>query len=445
MRRPGRRREVARGALLVLALGLGDQVAAANAVPSVPAYLARGEIVAAHYDTFRARFGRFSEALREQVTRDAPDLFPRLERVPPRVTPAGYQLLPQLIADSPAPTERPRAATASYSWPWTDRLVEQATLQLDRLEVELARIGSLDTTERRAAYDKLIGDYSQTSAHQRMIDAHIQYNRLWQAAIAEDQPGYDRQTMLQRAVLDRQAIRDALADALAATDDDAFRKALAQVPGVETARKREALVAELQEREATLSRTIDAATGMTRPAFIHVERPEPGVWIVHVPLATDIEDRDFVEAAKTAIENVWQLHEGGEEFRVRLEVTYIPAARLFGDATPPAPGEAIDVSAHCGRFPPGSGVLTTGATSIHVTGAAPCIVLGPHDLARHVLAHEFGHVLGFKDVYFRGYRDLGIDGYEVTEVMADPDDIMGAPGAGPVRRHHFERLTDSAR
>jgi hypothetical protein len=45
-----------------------------------------------------------------------------------------------------------------------------------------------------------------------------------------------------------------------------------------------------------------------------------------------------------------------------------------------------------------------------------------------VLAHEFGHVLGLRDAYFRGYRDLGADGYQVMEVVADPDDIMGAPG-----------------
>ena len=52
----------------------------------------------------------------------------------------------------------------------------------------------------------------------------------------------------------------------------------------------------------------------------------------------------------------------------------------------------------------------------------------PMRFSRVCSAHEFGHILGFKDAYFRGYRDLGADGFEVMEVVADVDDIMGASG-----------------
>ena len=68
------------------------------------------------------------------------------------------------------------------------------------------------------------------------------------------------------------------------------------------------------------------------------------------------------------------------------------------------------------------------------------IVLGPQGAGPHLLAHEFGHMIGFRDEYFRGYRDLGADGFQVMEVVAEPDDVMGNPGAGWVRRHMFERL-----
>ena len=66
------------------------------------------------------------------------------------------------------------------------------------------------------------------------------------------------------------------------------------------------------------------------------------------------------------------------------------------------------------------------------------IIVGPHDIARNVLAHEFGHMLGFVDRYFRGYRDRGPEGFEVLEVVIDPEDIMS--GGGQVGRHHFERI-----
>ena len=43
------------------------------------------------------------------------------------------------------------------------------------------------------------------------------------------------------------------------------------------------------------------------------------------------------------------------------------------------------------------------------------------------------------------YRGLGADGYEVTESIADPNDIMGAPGFGPVLRAHFDALLRARR
>jgi hypothetical protein len=121
-----------------------------------------------------------------------------------------------------------------------------------------------------------------------------------------------------------------------------------------------------------------------------------------------------------------------------LEIRDVPAKQLYPDGGLPAHGEHIDVAQHIRRFPPGGAVLTTGANSTHVLGRS--INVGPHDIAPNPLAHEFGHILGFVDRYFRGYRDRGPEGFEVLEVVIDPEDIMSAPGAGRVGRHHFERL-----
>jgi len=123
---------------------------------------------------------------------------------------------------------------------------------------------------------------------------------------------------------------------------------------------------------------------------------------------------------------------------VVVDIRYVPASQLYPDGGLPAHGEHIDLAKHIGRFPSGGAVLTTGANSTHVIGYG--INLGPHDMAPSGLAHELGHILGFVDLYVRGYRDRGPEGYEVLEVLIDPDDIMGSAGNGRVGRHHFERL-----
>ena len=110
-----------------------------------------------------------------------------------------------------------------------------------------------------------------------------------------------------------------------------------------------------------------------------------------------------------------------------------------GTGVGPGGGNVPPLGAWGTKFPPGGGVLTTGASLTHV-GARWSIRLGPHDITPTVLAHEFGHVLGFPDGYFRGYRDHGPEGYQVLEVAPDPEDIMSAPGRGRVRRQHFDRL-----
>jgi hypothetical protein len=247
------------------------------------------------------------------------------------------------------------------------------------------------------------------------------YNRQWQAAIAADRPLYDRLTVLVHAALERESIRSTLA-------------------GMQPSQAGRGEQSELRRRDAGLSRIIhDATDRMTTPDFVRVEHVAPHRWVVRVPVYTDIADPVFLRAFRSTVEDVWRLRDGVDEFRVKVAITEVAPARLYAPAAPPARGAAIDLHAHVAHFPKNGSVLTTGASLTHVI-EGPSIVLGPHDLARHVLAHEFGHVLGFRDIYFRGYRDLGADGYEVTEVVADPDDIMGAPGAGPVLRHHFETL-----
>jgi hypothetical protein len=56
------------------------------------------------------------------------------------------------------------------------------------------------------------------------------------------------------------------------------------------------------------------------------------------------------------------------------------------------------------------------------------------------VAHEFGHILGFRDGYVRGYSDLGKNGFQIMEAVSDPSDIMAAPLTGVVLPSHFEMM-----
>jgi hypothetical protein len=137
------------------------------------------------------------------------------------------------------------------------------------------------------------------------------------------------------------------------------------------------------------------------------------------------------------MEDTWHLRSGGDDFRVQLHFSYVSPEHLYGTETPQN-GDRMNIQKHVDHFPADGAILTTGARSTHVDGRA--IILGPHDITKRVLAHELGHILGFRDAYFRGYKDLAEDGFQVAEIVADSNDIMGAPATGAVLRRHFEKL-----
>src|SRR5213592_2475251 len=138
----------------------------AQTAASVPPYIRRGDEVEARYRAYRDRLQRFHELLSARAKRDAPALFPTIEATPPKPVLHGYQILPKLVPDAPPPSERPRAKSAWYSWPWTEQLIDRDRQKLDRLEAELDRIATLAAPERKAAYDKLVTSYLELSSWQ---------------------------------------------------------------------------------------------------------------------------------------------------------------------------------------------------------------------------------------------------------------------------------------
>jgi hypothetical protein len=421
---------------------------AADPKPPLP-YVRQGDLVEARYTAYRERLGRFHEQFVRQLDVIAADLGRRARSAAPRAMSHGYQVLPKIVPDPPRPLMSPRSESRAFSWPRTAAFLCADATKLDALERSAQDLPRAPQNGARDAAEDLVNRYVRLEAGQRFIANSIAYNRFWQTDIAARRAFYTDTTAMHDAVLERQAIRDALE----AADETAFTKAVGSLPGVGPHPDRARLAHELRARERALARRIHERTDRTAiSSFVTVERPAPQVRVVRVPVYTDIEDWSFLRSFQDAIEGIWRLHDADGEFKVALDIHPISPARLYARSdgcrrdgtacTPPSSGQHVDIASHVALFPSGGAILTTGATTTHVS-SRHSIVLGPQDITHTVLSHEFGHILGFPDGYFRGFRDLGEQGFEVIEIGTDPDDIMSNPGSGQVLRHHFDRIVSA--
>jgi hypothetical protein len=378
-----------------------------------PPYLERDDQVQRRHDAYQERLERFFKVLDARLAEDAPEL--RAGLAPPTPVVYGYGILPKLTPEPPRAAGPWRVASPSFSWKRTDGHIDRALVKLDALEAQFAGALRLPSEDRSRRYGELVEEYKQLVASQKLIGNLIHYNRLWQGEIARHPRVYDDLTALYDAAVERQTLVDAMTSA-----DDRTK-------------------ADVRARVDALSRRLDEATRkLPAPGYLRIDRPSAHRYVFRMPVYTDIENGAFLEWFRTAVEKAWQLRDGGDEFNVILEIRPASPAELYPDGRAPAHGTHIDLVDHTRRFPADGAVLTTGANTTQVRGRN--IIIGPNEVAPHDIAHEFGHILGFRDGYFRGYRDRGPDGYEVLEIIFDPDDIMAAPGHGRVLRKHFDQL-----
>ncbi|HUQ98871.1 MAG TPA: hypothetical protein VM166_05400 [Gemmatimonadaceae bacterium] len=384
------------------------------AVPAVrPPYLIRGDEAEQRYNTHRERLDAYYRRLGAQLEKEAPDLRAKIESPAPVVS--GYQILPALTDPAPG-KKRTRIVFSPFSWARTDTVISRGRDSLAMLEARLDSVIALTSAdEKHRGYEGIVSEYRKRVAGQKFMSELIQYNRLWQGEIYRLRDSYLAANVLKQAAVARQALIDS-----AAAGDSTFGF-------------------RVKPRIDALTQQVNA--GMKKkatPAFVKVEHPSEHRWIVTVPLYTDITDTAFVERARTMIESSWKLRDAQDDFCLALEIRPVTSGQLYAGIAIPIPGTHIDIAAHVARFPADGGVLTTGANTTYVLGRG--VIIGPGTLTRATLVHEFSHLLGFRDNYFRAFEDRGPDGYAITEVILEPDDVFTVPERGEVRRGHFDGI-----
>jgi hypothetical protein len=376
----------------LLALWTGQSSAGGEDRPS---YVREGDRIEEAFRAYRDRLASFFSELRGMIDQQPAAAGAGLPRLQTQDAPApsnarfGYGVLPRIV-NAPPPANPP-VSVFSYSWPITDGYIAGENVRLGQAETQLRNVSNLAVDSKTSLIRQLILDYRTLVTNQRTIDQYIQYNQFWQRAIAQDRPRFDQLTKVYELMKsDSPDIAQAIRDVLGKPDT---------------------------------------------PSFIQVDRSKPGHVILRVPVYTDIEDDDFLGQAKKAIEELWQVEDEGISYAVQVEFRKVmPLAER---------GTRVDVRANAPKFPEDGGVLTTGAQTTHSL-VGRYVALAPGDLSTRTLAHEFGHVLGFRDGYIRGYRDLGDRGFEILELTSVFDDIMSAPRDGHVQVAHFKLLLENA-
>lgn len=316
----------------------------------------------------------------------------RLAPQPVRLRPAGYGVLPEIVADAEPtevqPTEK-RYALERLATDVSRALDDGARLarRAPRARVPLSGlIDALDALEKRLLN----------------LEEHLGYHAYWQEAVVDYPEFFEQGNAI-----------------------------IVEVREIEASRRRAGEAVDLAARRREL---LERLAPFVPTPGLALEIRADGFRVLPVTVTTDIEDEAFVAAFRDGVEAAFVRSAAARELRFRLELRLEPIdpAKLYPEGPPPH-GSRIDPQEHLARFPPAALVLTTGEESTNArTGRS--IVLGPADISRRTLAHEFAHLLGFRDAYLRGFDRASDErfGVVLVEWTGLRDDLMGDTEGGRV-------------
>ncbi len=392
-------------ALLAMALSTEPAAGAGEAVkPDEYRWPAVLESFGQDRDRMRRRLRVVMGVLRGRLAHDHPELLARLHMGPPLRH--GYGVLPRVDASAPlAGVRLKRSVYSLAAW-------KGAVPRLNRDIRALGRPAAVGA-EGGETPEKLVARFEGLRKRVRIFEKNLKYHAYWQQAVIDYPHFFARKKQV--AVL---------AERLKALDGDHGRSA-------EAAKLR--------------ARIVDRVVRFARTPGLALRTDPPGGRVLAVTLVTDIVDEAFLDRFRDGVAQAYTRSPAARDrrFEVRLDITVIPPAALYPGGVPET-GAEIDLAAHLARFPDGALILTTGAESTHAfTGRY--VALGPSPLTPRVLAHEFGHLLGFSDTYVRSYTGAPGDahGVVVIEWSGLHDDLMGSPGSGRVGGRMIDTLIEN--
>lgn len=312
----------------------------------------------------------------------------------------GYGLLPDVEPDLPIRELEPRRQTYSL-----DSLTAVSATNFRDAALLSMRVAE----ESTAPLESLIVEYERLQPKLGNLGKHINYHSMWQQAAIDDAEFFARQNRIHaRAVEWDQSRAD-----LDTQANDSARMEIAE------------LVAPFR-----------ATPGLA------IELDASGTRVLQFSVATDITDAPFLEKFQHGVLVAFSESEAARARRFRVELTFdrIASSSLYPDGSPEI-GSAIDENAHVARFPKGALVLTTGAKRTHAF-VGRHIQLGTDPTVSRSLAHEFAHLLGFKDAYLRAFEGTPDDpfGCVFVEWTGLRNDLMGSPSRGRVTVAMIDQL-----
>ncbi len=368
--------------------------------PAGPPWLAAVERVVCTKTLLAGALARAHTLLKSRATAEAPALISRIAPEPPRPISYGYGLLPELTTDGPE--GKVALAESRYS---LQALTTASAGYLRDAERLVARAAPKDEP-----LETLVADFERLRGQLHYLESSISYHRFWQKSAVEYPAFFVEKNRLIARVRELSAL--------------------------EREANKEAAVAQLRGELAA------SVAPFTRTPGLVWKLEDDGTRTLPINVVTDIADEEFLVRFQDAVRRVWNESEAARSHRFRIELRFVRIApgQLYADGVP-TPGSEINDAAHMARFPQGSLVLTTGAKSTHAMKGR-YVQIGTNQISPHVLAHEFGHLLGFDDGYLRGTEGEASDpfGFTFVEWTGILDDLMGAPGIGRASDAMIEQL-----